>query len=296
VVSVWDTVNHKWIKGGADGIPAGISPIEPAINFKTHRLYIGSIHTNSVTVIDTQTMAVVKTIETSAEPYGTAVDTLNNRVYIGHLDSRATTAPTVGCPTCPDSVRAFKAVVDVIDAKDNTIWDTFYAGSFTRNVKVDPNTGRAYVANLNTHSLTLVQGKRVVGELQVGFGPRGVALNPVTHKIYVGNTAQSTGQVDLPDGVPDSITVIHDIPGIRLAVSPEKAKAKKRTCFTFRARNSYSTRVLSGASISFAGSKRKTNKSGRAEFCERPGAAGKLSARVTKKDYETGKTSVRVGR
>ena len=38
-LSVYDTKTKRWLKGGDDGIPAGITPIHPDIDPKLNRVY-----------------------------------------------------------------------------------------------------------------------------------------------------------------------------------------------------------------------------------------------------------------
>jgi YVTN family beta-propeller protein len=295
-LSVYDPRERRWIRGGSDGIPAGTSPIEPAINHRTNRVYVSAIDSNQITVVDTRTLEVIKRIETLPEPYGVDVDPRSNRIYVGHFDRRAVSSPSTGCPSCPESLRPYRTVLEVLNGETNRLLTPVYAGSFTRNVAVNPVTGRVYVANLNTRSVTIVQDGKVVDRVRVGFGPRGIAVNHKTNKIYVGNAAASSGEVDLPDGKPDTISVIRDKPAIRLSVSPRRAVAGEATCFTFQARHSHSGRGLRGATVHFAGSRGRTDRRGRARICMRARAAGERPARATRRGFTTGRTSARIVR
>ena len=117
--------------------------------------------------------------------------------------------PTANCPTCPKTLLPFQTVLEVFNTKKSRFLSPIYGGSFTRNVAVDPRTGRVYVANLITSSLAIVRNGKVLERVDVGPGPRGIAVNHVTRKVYVGNTAASDEEgVDLPDGKPDTISVI----------------------------------------------------------------------------------------
>jgi YVTN family beta-propeller protein len=212
MLSVYDPARDRWIRGGADGIPAGISPIEPVINHRTNRVYVSAIDSNRLTVVDTRTLKVVKRIKTLPEPYGVDLDPRTGRVYVGHFDRRAVLSPSTGCPSCPETLRPFRTLLEVLNGETNRLLSPIYAGSFTRNVAVNPRTGRVYVANLVTRSVTIVQDGKIVERVRVGRGPRAIAVNHVTNKIYVGNAGASARQIDLPDGKPDTISVIQDRP------------------------------------------------------------------------------------
>jgi YVTN family beta-propeller protein len=296
VLSVYDPAKRRWIRGGSDGIPAGTSPVELAINHRTNRVYVSAIDSNLVTVVNTRTLKVVDRVKTLPEPYGIEVHPRSNRVYVGHFDRRAASEPSRGCPSCPDALLPYRTVLEVLNGETNRFLSPIYAGSFTRNLAVNPRTGRVYVANLVTRSVTIVQNGRVVERVRVGPGPRGIAVNPVTNKIYVGNAAASSGKPDLPDGKPDTITVIRDRPAIRLSVSPRRTAVGRFTCFTFGARNSHSGRRVRGATVRFGGSSRRTDSRGRATICKRAQATGERVARATRKGFSSGRTSARIVR
>jgi YVTN family beta-propeller protein len=207
-LSVYDTKTKQWLRGGADGIPAGITPIQPVIDKRTNRVYVASIHTNEVTVVNSHTLNPVTQIEVLPEPYDVAVDPRRHRLYIGHFDSRAASET--------EPLQPWRTVLEVLDTETNKLLRPVYAGAgrFTRQLDLNPLTGRVYVNNLAAATLTIL-GPRLKfrQRLGVGIGPRGVAVNPLTNKVYVGNASQSVGSLTGGpglDGLPDTITVIRD--------------------------------------------------------------------------------------
>ena len=122
------------------------------------------------------------------EAYGAAIDAGATGYYIGHADSRATSET--------EPLKPFNTVLEVLDTRTNKLLRPVYAGGFTRNPAVDPTTGRVYVNNLATGTMTILgPDLKVRQTVRVGLGPRGIAVNPDTHKIYVGNVSESMGVI-----------------------------------------------------------------------------------------------------
>ncbi len=217
-LSVYDTKKKRWLKGGADGIPAGITPIHPDIDPRLNRAYVTSLDSGLVTVVNSHTLKTVKRIQVMPEAYGASIDPRRHRYYIGHLDRRAIFGD--------DPLKPFNTVLEVLDTRTNKLLRPVYAGGFTRNQAVDPTTGRVYVNNLATGTMTILgPDLKVRQTVRVGLGPRGIAFNPDTRKLYVGNSAVSQGEVSGGpglDALPDTISVIRD--------PVKRRKASKRAC------------------------------------------------------------------
>jgi YVTN family beta-propeller protein len=210
VLSAYDTKTGEWVRGGVDGIPAGVTPIQPVVDTKANRVYVGSLHSGTVTVVNSHTLKTVAQIDVLPEPYGIAVDPRRHRLYVGHLDTRAVVE--IGDGTA--QVKPYRSVLEVIDTETNKLQKPVYAGRFTRGVAVNPSTGRVYVSNLPTATVTILSpALKVIQEVAVGYGPRLPAFNPSTDKLYVGNSAHSSypnfANAGL-DGLPDTISVIRD--------------------------------------------------------------------------------------
>jgi YVTN family beta-propeller protein len=210
VLSAYDTKTKQWVRGGVDGIPAGVTPIQPVVDTKANRVYVGSLHSNEVTVVNSHTLKTVAHIDVLPEPYGIDVDPRRHRLYVGHLDPRAVLETGDGTA----EVTPYRSVLEVIDTETNKLQKPVYAGSFTGGVAVNPLTGRVYVSNLPTATVTILSpALKVIQEVDVGYGPRLPAFNPSTDKLYVGNSAHSSypnfANAGL-DGLPDSISVMID--------------------------------------------------------------------------------------
>ena len=147
-----------------------------------------SLDSGIVTVVNSHTLKTVKRIRVMPEAYGASIDPRRHRYYIGHADSRAASGT--------EPLKPFNTVLEVLDTRTNKLLRPVYAGGFTRNQAVDPTTGRVYVNNLATGTMTILgPNLKVRQTVRVGLGPRGIAFNPDTRKLYVGNSAVSQGEV-----------------------------------------------------------------------------------------------------
>jgi YVTN family beta-propeller protein len=79
-------------------------------------------------------------------------------------------------------------------------------------VGVNPLTNKAYVANFNDNTVTVVDGALNVPitTVSAGSGPIAVAVNSVTNKIYVANVNfnAANGSVTVIDGVTNATTTV----------------------------------------------------------------------------------------
>jgi YVTN family beta-propeller protein len=79
------------------------------------------------------------------------------------------------------------------------------AGQQPMAVAVNETTGKVYVLNHDSRSVTVIDGKtRTAGAaIGVGRGPEGIAVNPVTNQVYVANAGDSS--VTVIDGATDKV-------------------------------------------------------------------------------------------
>ena len=127
--------------------------------------------------------------------------------------------------------------VSVINIASGTVKTTVSVGAFPGSIAADPSTGvnRVYVANQNDHTISVIDAvaDQVVGSAIKADGtPRSLAVNPLNHRLYVGNLMPavnfmpSPGTVGIIDG-PNSkeitaVTVGLGVPVV--AVNPALGK------------------------------------------------------------------------
>src|SRR5882724_3313455 len=73
-------------------------------------------------------------------------------------------------------------------------------------VAVNPGNNRIYIANENSHILTVLDGatNTVSASVSAGTSPQAMVINPGTNKIY----ESSTGQVTVINGAANTVTTI----------------------------------------------------------------------------------------
>lgn len=143
------------------------------------------ILTSSVAIIGTAAAQdVVTSIPVGSTPFGVAVNTANNRVYVANGGAKS---------------------VSVIDGSSNTVIETIPVGFEPMGVAANPSTNRVYVANNVANNVSVIDGatNQVIADVRVGTGPTGVAVNPNTNRVYVANAFNST--VSVIDGTSNTV-------------------------------------------------------------------------------------------
>jgi YVTN family beta-propeller protein len=171
-----------------------------------------NIFSNSVTVLDGSTDAVVATIPVGVDPYSVAVNPVTNRIYVANQSTHSVTVidgVTHGTVDIPAGVQPSLLAVNTITDKvyvaggqangDVTVIDgatnvtTHIAipfgpwGFATLNaISVNEVTNRIYVVDSMSENLIVVDG--VTNEVSlrpVGRYPYGATINTATNKVYV---------------------------------------------------------------------------------------------------------------
>jgi uncharacterized repeat protein (TIGR01451 family) len=196
-----------------------------AVNPVTNKVYVTTLNSNSVTVIDGMTNATT-TVAVGAFPYSVAVNPVTNKIYVANSDSNNVTVidgATNATITLPAGATPYSLAVNpvtntiyvanyggssvtVIDGATNAT-TTVAAGSGANYVAVNPVTNRIYVANTNSDSLTVIDGAtNATTTVAFGASPHSVAVNPATNTIYVAN--DHSDSVTAIDGATNATTTI----------------------------------------------------------------------------------------
>jgi YVTN family beta-propeller protein len=197
--------------------PVGNGPAFAAQDLKTETLYISNYNDGTVSVLDmaqcnrhrvTGCARKWPVVTVGQNPLGLAVDQATDTIYVANsgdgtvsvIDGATCNAGNAsGCNRRPATVRT---------------------GAFAAAVVVDPITNIVFVANQDTHpgTVSVIDGNTCDGShpagcghqpfttTNVGGGPSGIDINPVTDTIYVANSAEDSNSVPLPDG--DTLSVI----------------------------------------------------------------------------------------
>jgi YVTN family beta-propeller protein len=159
--------------------PDGSQPVALAVNSSTGRIYVANAGSDSVSVIDGASSAVIATIAVGVAPRGVAVDAEANRVYVASSESNE---------------------VAVIDGESNKVVATHPVGTEPWGIAVDSNTGRVFVSNRGGGTVSVIDGRHNlrIGTVAVGDLPTAVAVNPGTGRVYV--ASGGSGGLSVIDG------------------------------------------------------------------------------------------------
>ncbi len=222
-------------------IPVGAKPVGVGVNQNTNMVYVTNHDSNTVSVIDGSTNAVVKTI-----PVGyslVAVNPITNEIYVDNSYNNVTVidgttnnvTTTIQIPVGGGAVNVNtnkiyessccgNSVVSVIDGSTNVVTDTISAGTeLSGSIAVNPNTNMIYASTVcvgcgkNT-SVLVIDGatNNVVTKIAIPFVWQSLGINPNTNKIY----AASGSNVYVIDGSTNQITTtIYGIIGGKPAIA-----------------------------------------------------------------------------
>lgn len=168
-------------------VPAGTNPQRAAVNFYSKKVFVTNTLSNSVTVIDELTNAVIGTVPVPAGAYGIAVNsnpfTLSpigpnpayGRVYVTSGPGSGITGP---------------GFVTVIDGEANppVVLTAVAVGRVPLGIDVDLATGKVYVGNTGDNTVSVISGSSntVVGTpIPLQASPLAVSIDPVGKRAYV---------------------------------------------------------------------------------------------------------------
>jgi YVTN family beta-propeller protein len=150
-------------------IPVGISPHFVAVSPSGDRLYVTNFGSETVSVIDTNTLMVIRSpITFGSGPYGVAVTPNGARVYVSNYRS---------------------GTVSVIDTATNSAVTTIPVGHGPWGVAATPNGARVYVTNIESNDVSVIDTatNAVVRTIQTPTWPNLLAVTPDGSRVYVAN-------------------------------------------------------------------------------------------------------------
>ncbi|MCG5430912.1 Ig-like domain-containing protein [Mycobacterium sp. MYCO198283] len=182
------------------------------------RAYVANQASNTVSVVNTATNAVIATINVTGSPMGVAASADGTRVYVSggggvSVINTATNAvvatvplsggQSYGIAASPNGSRVYVSqtgdnTVAVINTATNTVVTNVTVGVTPGGLAVTPNGSRVYVANFNGGTVSVIDTatNTVVGsEIVVGANPYGVAISPDGTRAYVTNAGSNSVSV-----------------------------------------------------------------------------------------------------
>jgi len=175
----------------------------------TANTFNGALNGNASTasqLATAQTIALTGAVAGSASFNGSAGITINTvpstlSSQILHLDDAqfSTTALTSASTT----VKTFRFAQD--STHPVTTLDVYASawqppiiipvGTNPQAIAVNPNTGKVYVANAGSGTVSVLSGSSVTATITVGSNPQDIAVNPSTNYIYTANNGSNTVSV-----------------------------------------------------------------------------------------------------
>jgi YVTN family beta-propeller protein len=163
-------------------ISVGKGPIELLWDSTFNKLYCANNDTNTISVIDGVTNAVITTIFVGNEPFGLAYQ--GNKVYCASSGS--------------DSVA-------IIDGTNDSVIKTVSVGDRPYDLLYNPQNNKIYCSNWLDSTVTIIDGAAdtVLKNLKVGNNPYALLYNPQNNKVYCANFWSDN--VSIIDGAKDSV-------------------------------------------------------------------------------------------
>jgi len=192
-----------------------------------------SIQTNNpsttlpATTTTTKLPATVESMHVGGYPYGVAVNTQTDRIYVAN-NGDGTLSVIDGSSnqvisTVPGTSGALEVAVNpntnmiyvtnplgnevfAINGSSNSILSVIPVGNTPEGIAVDSNSNRVFVANLKDNSVSVIDGSsnKAISTIAVGRSPYSVAVNTQTGRVYVTNSQGNT--VSVIDGSSNSVT------------------------------------------------------------------------------------------
>jgi YVTN family beta-propeller protein len=185
-------------------VPVGVNPQFLAVDPRTHTVYVANSGSDTVSVINGRTYRVVATVAVGPIPFTLAVNPVTRSVYVTDLGAK--TVSVIDARSCNATV--------VTGCKRRPL--NVNVGETPGGIAIDTRTNTIYVTGESSNDVSVIDGKTCNARqrsgcrqkpvrLPAGLGARGIAVNEVTHTVYVANTAENT--VSVIDGSVCNATV-----------------------------------------------------------------------------------------
>jgi YVTN family beta-propeller protein len=244
--------NTNGVQVDKPGVKMANHPNGISINPTTHTMYVTNGASDTVSVINTKTNRILSNISVGATPNDVDINTADKILYVANLGSNTVSiidtltnkviSNTIVGRT-PAAIRGdpndeflFTAnrdsdTVSVINTENYQWLLNIGVGTLPVGLAVNTVTHTLYVVNSGSNTISIINYyseiaghsfrlSRPIETVNVGETPDGIAINPVTNKIYVSNGYTNT--ISVIDGKTNS--VVKNIPvgtaPMRLAVNP----------------------------------------------------------------------------
>ncbi|MGB7285006.1 MAG: ThuA domain-containing protein [Candidatus Acidiferrum sp.] len=197
-VTVVSGANLSGTNLAAKKIKVGRRPSTIGINPETNRIYVANSEDGTVSVVDGSVDRVVATVKVGELPYVVAVNSASDKIYVS---------------------KTFSNTTKVIDGATNQarILDT---GVQATAIVSSAGVNKSYLIDMGDTVTVLDGANDASSKIHAGNRDWGLALNPATNKIYIGDSEGSTVSiVDARSGAVHSVQT-GEMPGA-IAVDSE---------------------------------------------------------------------------
>ena len=193
----------------------GVQPEHIAVDSRNAHVYVSNVSSGTLSVLDAGNNGqLLSTIALGSNPSFVALDTSSNLAYVAAMCGDPPGC-TIGGP-----------FLLKIDGGARTIiqQDTVRLPASGTGVAFDEINRLMYVATANnTVAIVDPVGNKVINEIAVGVTPEGMAINPLTRKLYVSNMGDRTVSViDLSTNSVIKTEFVNSNQPQRVAVDPIK--------------------------------------------------------------------------
>lgn len=180
----------------------GKGPTQLGVDPGHHLVYVVNQNDDSVSIIDSENLAVITTVKVQSGPAGIAINPLIGVAYVAN--------------SLAGSVSALSGT---------TLVGSIHIGGNPLDIAVDPVLNQVYVTDTARHEVLVLNGTKgtVLATLLLPGVPSAMAVNVVTHSVFVACVGTS-GAVVAIDGVHNQIlTTVGSLPGDLASMSVDSA-------------------------------------------------------------------------
>jgi YVTN family beta-propeller protein len=167
-------------------LPDASRPYALCYNSADDKVYSANYNTDSVTIINGATNAIITTLAVNDQPYAFCYNSANDKVY------------------CLNTGTAQN--ISVIDGATNAIVATIPAGPYAQQLCYNPQNNKVYCSNMYGNNVTVIDGgsNTVVDTVPTGSGPNWLYYYPPANEVYVTNVVGMS--VTVIDGATNEVT------------------------------------------------------------------------------------------
>jgi len=157
------------------------SPGGLVVDVTRHRLFVVGTLTNSVSVLDTRSGALLRTITVGKAPCAIALDPPTGRIFVTNLDSNS---------------------VSVISPSTGAVFRTIPVGKAPGPVALDTRTRHVFVGNYGDGTVSMLDAQQatMLQSVSVGLGPNALGINARAGQVIVVTLSADANTARFPRG------------------------------------------------------------------------------------------------